>query len=110
ELLMYDQTNTSLCYIFFFQAEDGIRDASVTGVQTCALPIYTHTPHTHTHININHGRPRILWSSQNEYHMRKTNLLTKHQDTHSSTYTIYTHTHTIYTHTHYPYYIHTHTL
>src|SRR5207245_6659526 len=26
---------------FFFQAEDGIRDATVTGVQTCALPIYT---------------------------------------------------------------------
>src|SRR5207245_7453572 len=24
---------------FFFQAEDGIRDATVTGVQTCALPI-----------------------------------------------------------------------
>src|SRR5437879_1309574 len=28
-------------FIFFFQAEDGIRDTSVTGVQTCALPIYT---------------------------------------------------------------------
>src|SRR5260370_36779038 len=26
-------------WIFFFQAEDGIRDSSVTGVQTCALPI-----------------------------------------------------------------------
>src|SRR5689334_24903336 len=25
---------------FFFQAEDGIRDGTVTGVQTCALPIY----------------------------------------------------------------------
>src|SRR2546427_9617225 len=25
---------------FFFQAEDGIRDLTVTGVQTCALPIY----------------------------------------------------------------------
>src|SRR5207245_4358918 len=25
---------------FFFQAEDGIRNATVTGVQTCALPIY----------------------------------------------------------------------
>src|SRR5207245_3749116 len=25
--------------VFFFQAEDGIRDATVTGVQTCALPI-----------------------------------------------------------------------
>src|SRR2546422_3431486 len=27
-----------VCY-FFFQAEDGIRDVAVTGVQTCALPI-----------------------------------------------------------------------
>src|SRR5690606_41148151 len=27
---------------FFFQAEDGIRDFHVTGVQTCALPIYAH--------------------------------------------------------------------
>src|SRR5438309_11473593 len=27
-------------YIFFFQAEDGIRDGTVTGVQTCALPIW----------------------------------------------------------------------
>src|ERR1039457_908621 len=26
-------------YLFFFQAEDGIRDYKVTGVQTCALPI-----------------------------------------------------------------------
>src|SRR5699024_12089520 len=30
-----------LCLIFFFQAEDGIRDRNVTGVQTCALPIYS---------------------------------------------------------------------
>src|SRR5688500_19135683 len=30
--------NFSAC--FFFQAEDGIRDYKVTGVQTCALPIY----------------------------------------------------------------------
>src|SRR5256885_8735541 len=27
------------CMFFFFQAEDGIRDYKVTGVQTCALPI-----------------------------------------------------------------------
>src|SRR2546422_5357629 len=31
---------SSLCFFFFFQAEDGIRDVAVTGVQTCALPIY----------------------------------------------------------------------
>src|SRR5437879_13387596 len=30
-----------MCVVFFFfQAEDGIRDTSVTGVQTCALPIW----------------------------------------------------------------------
>src|SRR2546430_11091933 len=28
-------------FFFFFQAEDGIRDLTVTGVQTCALPICT---------------------------------------------------------------------
>src|SRR5215813_15057527 len=28
-----------IVFFFFFQAEDGIRDADVTGVQTCALPI-----------------------------------------------------------------------
>src|SRR5690606_1855744 len=28
-------------FVFFFQAEDGIRDFHVTGVQTCALPIFT---------------------------------------------------------------------
>src|SRR5437764_8255210 len=30
---------------FFFQAEDGIRDTSVTGAQTCALPILTKEAH-----------------------------------------------------------------
>src|SRR2546426_2885379 len=34
----------SVCF-FFFQAEDGIRDYKVTGVQTCALPIWSgHRP------------------------------------------------------------------
>src|SRR6266487_6527933 len=32
-------TSTRLLWFFFFQAEDGIRDGRVTGVQTCALPI-----------------------------------------------------------------------
>src|SRR2546425_6520700 len=31
--------------VFFFQAEDGIRDKLVTGVQTCALPIYAEAWH-----------------------------------------------------------------
>src|SRR2546422_6184467 len=29
-----------MVFAFFFQAEDGIRDVAVTGVQTCALPIF----------------------------------------------------------------------
>src|SRR2546429_2817671 len=31
-------------FFFFFQAEDGIRDVAVTGVQTCALPIFSPKP------------------------------------------------------------------
>src|SRR2546430_13350825 len=40
---MHIRTRSSMCWLFcfFFQAEDGIRDLTVTGVQTCALPIYT---------------------------------------------------------------------
>src|SRR5256886_7595052 len=33
------QEGRQICGLFFFQAEDGIRDLTVTGVQTCALPI-----------------------------------------------------------------------
>src|SRR5690606_39866973 len=34
-----DRSYFTICLCFFFQAEDGIRDFHVTGVQTCALPI-----------------------------------------------------------------------
>src|SRR5688572_31476144 len=34
-----------LFFFFFFQAEDGIRDLTVTGVQTCALPILAGRSH-----------------------------------------------------------------
>src|SRR3989449_3181345 len=37
---MYIFIQYYVCFVFFFfQAEDGIRDVAVTGVQTCALPI-----------------------------------------------------------------------
>src|SRR3954465_7207128 len=39
------------CFFFFFQAEDGIRDYRVTGVQTCALPICTRLNSSHTIIS-----------------------------------------------------------
>src|SRR5258707_9473313 len=35
-----DAELVALLLFFFFQAEDGIRDIGVTGVQTCALPIW----------------------------------------------------------------------
>ena len=39
-LLFYSSVSKVVyVYFFFFQAEDGIRDVAVTGVQTCALPI-----------------------------------------------------------------------
>src|SRR3954466_13245208 len=40
-----------LALVFFFQAEDGIRDYRVTGVQTCALPICTRLNSSHTIIS-----------------------------------------------------------
>src|SRR5437868_14584026 len=46
-MLSFDMSFFTFCvrlrlyfFFFFFQAEDGIRDRNVTGVQTCALPIY----------------------------------------------------------------------
>src|SRR2546429_5089404 len=39
----------SLVMYFFFQAEDGIRDVAVTGVQTCALPIYLDVDYSPNH-------------------------------------------------------------
>src|SRR5260221_7476579 len=38
------RTLSSFFLFFFFQAEDGIRDHCVTGVQTCALPIFRKYP------------------------------------------------------------------
>src|SRR3712207_7424371 len=38
-MLIYDLMVVKDLFFFFFQAEDGIRDIGVTGVQTCALPI-----------------------------------------------------------------------
>src|SRR5207249_5184974 len=42
--------------VFFFQAEDGIRDRNVTGVQTCALPICSLQGHPGT----TRALPRIV--------------------------------------------------
>src|SRR2546430_7305274 len=44
-------------FFFFFQAEDGIRDLTVTGVQTCALPISRASP-----LRCSPGRCASPWS------------------------------------------------
>src|SRR5438552_10311165 len=55
-----------LCLFFFFQAEDGIRDDLVTGVQTCALPILVRLdpgPHKATMLKPFHRRSRAEFCS-----------------------------------------------
>src|SRR5256886_4739589 len=49
---------TGLCIVVFFQAEDGIRDLTVTGVQTCALPI------SRSWASHRAGRPRACHSAR----------------------------------------------
>src|SRR2546421_1313384 len=46
--------NSNSCF-FFFQAEDGIRDLIVTGVQTCALPISVRHARGRRHLDRDHG-------------------------------------------------------
>src|SRR2546429_1973929 len=51
----------TISVIFVFQAEDGIRDVAVTGVQTCALPISGEQPETRAHRahSARKGRPTM---------------------------------------------------
>src|SRR5947208_17005377 len=52
---------------FFFQAEDGIRDDLVTGVQTCALPIFDRPHHTRAARDLERCAPerpaRTAWAA-----------------------------------------------
>src|SRR3712207_8138372 len=45
-----------MLFFFFFQAEDGIRDIGVTGVQTCALPILFYQL-----VKLHFGRPTAVF-------------------------------------------------
>src|SRR3712207_9208450 len=54
-------------FFFFFQAEDGIRDIGVTGVQTCALPIYLWMGSTDEGYIINY-RDHKLFNNNNHLH------------------------------------------
>src|SRR2546421_5685718 len=57
-------THSDFLYVFFFfQAEDGIRDLIVTGVQTCALPIYVSIGNTDRQISCDPDRiQQALWN------------------------------------------------
>src|SRR5688572_7051537 len=48
---------------FFFQAEDGIRDLTVTGVQTCALPIFSKKKSLMKCQNIIYKLVKLFWMS-----------------------------------------------
>src|SRR5256885_12378769 len=53
-----------MLFFFFFQAEDGIRDYKVTGVQTCALPISNGLIGTHlVPACMDHGIPEVQAAS-----------------------------------------------
>src|SRR3989454_7354246 len=55
---------------FFFQAEDGIRDYKVTGVQTCALPISVYIPKVYD------GRNKTFWIANFDgWRIRRGNIL-----------------------------------
>src|SRR2546422_2382685 len=56
-------------FFFFFQAEDGIRDVAVTGVQTCALPIYRYLEE---HYIAEHNRRYArAAAAEADYHRRR---------------------------------------
>src|SRR6266404_1739529 len=57
---------TVYLFFFFFQAEDGIRDKLVTGVQTCALPIFVRVRVDGEIIEL--GRPEPVRLKRNERH------------------------------------------
>src|SRR2546429_7032779 len=70
------------CSVFFFQAEDGIRDVAVTGVQTCALPIFKKTwviaatkhffgEKSGRGIGFGHHRVEIFWVAKEMDEIRK---------------------------------------
>src|SRR5260370_14393856 len=60
---------------FFFQAEDGIRDSSVTGVQTCALPILgTFQTNFGTYTNTIAGDASSISGVQNSITTDKNNI------------------------------------
>src|SRR2546429_5173402 len=67
----YYRKMPSNALVFFFQAEDGIRDVAVTGVQTCALPISASTTDTYfwrmTPSDDQNGAAFVAWAAKKGY-------------------------------------------
>src|SRR5882757_10890200 len=59
-------------FVFFFQAEDGIRAIGVTGVQTCALPILWNTGGCSSWYLDEHGKNTVLWGGYTWQYWRAT--------------------------------------
>src|SRR5690625_7021283 len=68
--MAYDVNSHIFLYCFFFQAEDGIRDGHVTGVQTCALPIFTRDVPDYAMILGNPGRQKG-WMSRHGHPLKE---------------------------------------
>src|SRR5207253_11491310 len=64
----------SCIILFFFQAEDGIRDGHVTGVQTCALPIFTRSQ------DDRESRDRRSLSARHRHAARRCAVAHKHEN------------------------------
>src|SRR2546430_7343095 len=74
--MLHDWTIVStFCFFFFFQAEDGIRDLTVTGVQTCALPIYEHEDHDAVQLLIGVMVLVLIYFVATSLHLTLTTLL-----------------------------------
>src|SRR5256886_8901520 len=62
---MWEAERARLAHLFFFfQAEDGIRDLTVTGVQTCALPISLGPSRTPATMNPGRAGSLIRWNTR----------------------------------------------
>src|SRR2546430_3280597 len=84
----------SIAFFFFFQAEDGIRDLTVTGVQTCALPIFAIPPalggklgngvHEHGRLELISAGHRVLPRCPCSPHFPLVPVSLKHRASHNS--------------------------
>src|SRR5256884_3420534 len=59
-IINFSSSCYDMLFFFFFQAEDGIRDVAVTGVQTCALPIFKAMADEQPRARLGHGLDRFF--------------------------------------------------